>query len=82
VTNKLCKSIPESIQRVKGCTLIGKEERFTYFERTPDGEVYTRPYNGKPVTGSKLPTVGLGSEQSVLEKAIKESLAEAALRIN
>jgi G3E family GTPase len=78
---RLCKSIPESIQRVKGCTRIGKEERFTYFERTPDGEVYARPYNGKPVTGPKLLTVGLGSEQTVLEKVIKDSLAEAALRI-
>ena len=78
---RLCNRLPMSILRVKGCTQIGTEEQFTYFERTPDGRVYVRPYNGIPVTGPKLLTVGPGSELSLLEKAIQSSLAEAALRV-
>ncbi|MEM8969016.1 MAG: GTP-binding protein [Bacteroidota bacterium] len=76
----LCERLPESILRVKGCTQIGNEERFTYFERTPDGEVYIRPYNGVPITGPKLLTVGPGSELSLLQHAIKSSLIEAESR--
>lgn len=79
---RLCKRLPDSIQRIKGCTQIGKQEHYTYFERTPDGEVYGRPYNGVPVTGPKLLSVGLGSEQSVLKKAIEDSLAEAASQVD
>ena len=76
----ICHAFPKSILRVKGCTQIGKEERYTYFERTPDGEVYIRPYNGVPITGPKLLTVGLGSELSLLEKAIESSLIAAESR--
>ncbi len=70
----ICKQIPTSILRVKGCTQIGDEERYTYFERTPDGNVQIRPYNGVPVTGPKLLTVGLGSDISLLRSIIYSSL--------
>ncbi|MDN5213230.1 GTP-binding protein [Fulvivirgaceae bacterium BMA12] len=76
----ICKAFPKSILRVKGCTQIGNEEQYTYFERTPDGKVYIRPYHGIPVTGAKLLTVGLGSELSLLEKAIESSLIAAESR--
>lgn len=78
----ICNAFPKSILRVKGCTQIGKEEHYTYFERTPDGEVYIRPYNGIPTTGSKLLTVGPGSELSTLNKAIESGLVLAASRRN
>ncbi|MEM6845380.1 MAG: GTP-binding protein [Bacteroidota bacterium] len=78
--SRLCERLPKSILRVKGCTQIGDQEHFTYFERTPDGEVYARRYNGVPITGPKLLTVGPGSELSLLEKVIESSLTEAALR--
>lgn len=70
----LCAALPNSILRVKGCTQIGDSEEYTYFERTPDGEVYIRSYNGVPITGAKLLIVGPGSERSVLERAISESI--------
>lgn len=70
----ICINLPQSILRVKGCVQIGKEENYTYFERTPDGEVFIRPFNGIPITGSKLLTIGPGSEPYILEEAIKLSL--------
>ena len=70
---KICTALPDSIQRVKGCTKIGNDEGFTYFERCPDGEVYVRPYRGVPVTGPKLLAVGPGSDPAVLEEAVANS---------
>ncbi len=70
----ICKTLPKSILRIKGCTQIGAEDGYTYFERTPDGQVYIRPYNGVPITGAKLLTVGLGSEPSLLKEVIENSL--------
>ncbi len=72
----ICNALPKSILRVKGCTHIGNEETYTYFERTPDGEISIRPFNGIPITGSKLLTIGPNSEISLLKKVISESLAD------
>jgi hypothetical protein len=69
----ICAALPKSILRVKGCTRIKGNKNYTYFERIPNGEVRIRPFNGVPITGSKLLTIGPGSEPFVLEKAIKES---------
>ena len=66
----ICDALPKSILRVKGCAKIDKESNYTYFERTPDGTVHIRPFNGIPITGTKLLTIGPGSEYAVLEKAI------------
>lgn len=68
---KICNSLPKSILRVKGCTKIGKEEKYTYFERKPDGVIKIRPFNGIPITGSKLLTIGPGSKPSILKSAIE-----------
>ena len=70
----ICKLIPVSILRVKGCAKIGKEESYTYFERKPDGELVIRAFNGVPITGPKLLTIGPGSNPLMLENAIKQSL--------
>ena len=67
----ICDALPKSILRVKGCAKINQEENYTYFERKPDGEIHIRPFNGIPITGSKLLTIGPGSEVSVLKNAIK-----------
>jgi G3E family GTPase len=72
---EICNALPKSILRVKGCTKVDKDENYTYFERKPDGEVHVRPFNGVPVTGTKLLTIGLGSEPVLLKEAIKKSLA-------
>ena len=72
---KVCKEIPNSILRVKGCTQIGEEEHYTYFERTPDGTVSIRPFFGIPQTGPKLITVGPGSDPLMLQKIIDKVLA-------
>ena len=72
---KVCKEIPNSILRVKGCTQIGEEEHYTYFERTPEGTVSIRPFFGIPQTGPKLITVGPGSDPLMLQKIIDNILA-------
>ncbi len=72
--NDICNALSKSILRVKGCTKIGRDENYTYFERNPDGEVYIRPFKGIPITGAKLLTIGPGSRPLILEKAIKSSL--------
>ena len=72
--HEINKRIPKSVLRVKGCTLLGKDEHYTYFERTPDGKLSIRPFYGIPTTGSKLLTVGPGSDFELLERIIKESL--------
>ena len=71
----ICNTLPKSIQRVKGCTKVGDDEHYTYFERTPDGLLHRRPYRGGvPHTGPKLLAIGPGSEISLLEKVVEESL--------
>ncbi len=71
---KICDALPMNILRIKGCAIIGQEEGFTYFERTPDGAVFIRPFNGVPVMGAKLLIVGPGSEPALLEKVIADSI--------
>jgi G3E family GTPase len=71
----ICNALPASIMRVKGCTQIGDKKEFIYFERTPNGKISIRPFNGVPITGSKLLTIGPGSEPSLLKKVIKNSLS-------
>ncbi|MFT7153660.1 MAG: G3E family GTPase [Alteromonas macleodii] len=77
VIKSICNQLPKSILRIKGCTQIGIDESYTYFERTPDGQVYIRPYNGIPITGPKLVIIGPGSEPFLLEKVIKNSISRA-----
>ena len=72
--NIICNTLPKSILRVKGCVKIIGQEGYTYFERNPDGEIHIRPFNGIPITGTKLLTIGPGSELSVLEEAINSAL--------
>jgi len=67
----LCAALPSSLLRVKGCTRINGENGFVFFERVPDGEVHIKEFYGEPVTGSKLLSIGLGSEPVVLSNAIE-----------
>ena len=67
---EICNALPESIVRVKGCTRIGDDSEYTYFERCPDGQIFMRPYSGTPVTGAKLLTVGPGSHPELLQTAV------------
>jgi len=70
----ICDALPSSILRVKGCTHVGTDEHYTYFARTPDGELSIRPFYGIPTTGAKLLAVGPGSEVSLLERAVEASI--------
>lgn len=70
----ICNLLPKSILRVKGCTQIGDDTNYTYFERTPDGEVHIRPFNGWPPFGSKILIVGPESTPELLEKVIAISI--------
>ena len=44
----------ELYQEIILCTQIGDKKEFVYFERTPNGKISIRPFNGVPITGSKL----------------------------
>ncbi|MFK7900721.1 MAG: GTP-binding protein [Cyclobacteriaceae bacterium] len=70
----ICNALPTSILRVKGCAQIDTEEHYTYFERLPDGTVNTRLFNGEPITGSKLLTIGPGSDVKQLEEIVQSSI--------
>jgi G3E family GTPase len=70
----ICNELPMTILRVKGCTILGDDKHYTYFERTPDGIISIRPYNGIPQTGPKLITIGPGSEPDLLTQAIEKSI--------
>ncbi len=68
---KIIDSIPQEVLRVKGCTRVDDNKHYTHFERTPNGEVFVRPYNGgEPVTGPKLLTIGPGSDPEMLKNLI------------
>ena len=70
----ICRRLPKSIMRVKGCVQIGGDENHTYFERLPDGSVHIRPFNGWPTMGSKILIVGPNSNPLLLEEVINASL--------
>lgn len=70
----ICHVLPKSILRIKGSTIIGNAKTYTFFERTPDGSVFIRPFNGIPITGSKLLTIGPGSNPPLLLKTLKKIL--------
>ncbi len=71
----ICNQIPTTILRVKGVTKIEGDEHFTYFERTPNGSIMGRKYNGVPITGPMLVTIGPGSDPLVLEDVIKSIIS-------
>jgi G3E family GTPase len=70
---RVINSIPSQTLRVKGCTRVDKDEHYSHFERIPNGEVFVRPYNGTPITGPKLLTIGPGSDPNFLIKLIQKS---------
>ncbi|WP_163930954.1 GTP-binding protein [Paraferrimonas sp. SM1919] len=69
---ELCDAIPASILRVKGCTQIDGDAHYTFFERVPDGEIYLRVFQGEPITGAKLLTIGPGSDPKMLNAIIEQ----------
>lgn len=73
---QICMHVPSTILRIKGCVKLKGETNYTYFERTPDGTFTTRPFNGIPITGAKLLSIGVGSSPELLLKAIKSVIKE------
>lgn len=65
--------IPSHILRVKGCTRVEGEEAYTYFERTPNGDAFMKPYNGTLVSGARLLTIGPGSDPEELKRIIEST---------
>jgi G3E family GTPase len=68
--NAICNALPKGVLRVKGCAKIEGDTSYTFFERTPDGTVTTRPFKGKPLGGTQLVTIGPGSDISLTKDAI------------
>jgi G3E family GTPase len=62
------KKIPPSILRVKGCTRLDDDEKYTFFERVPNQEIYLRPNRNRPFTGPKMIAVGPGSDPGLLSQ--------------
>lgn len=74
VIHKICDNFPKNILRVKGCALVGNDEDYTFFEKTPSGEANIRFFNGIPPMGAKLLTVGVGSDEELLKNALEKAL--------
>lgn len=70
----ICDRIPKSILRVKGVTKIGENDQYVFFERVPSGEMFVKDYNGFPTTGTKLLSIGLGSNPELLKGIVQEAL--------
>ena len=71
---KLMNGIPSNILRVKGCVQIENEEGYLFFERTPDGEIYTNTNYSEPSTGAALLCIGPGSSKEMLKAALAAAL--------
>jgi G3E family GTPase len=69
--------IPKSILRVKGFTVVGNDTEATFFNMSPDREVYVRPFRGDSITGPKLLTIGPGSDPSIIGKLIEDAISAA-----
>jgi len=69
---KLLDKLPASLLRVKGCTQLDDDNGYSYFEKTPSGEIFVQPYRGEPVTGPKLVTIGPGSNPSLLQELMNK----------
>lgn len=70
---RVMEEIPFSILRVKGCTRVDDNDHYSFFERTPNGDVFMRPYNGNPAMGPKLLTIGPGSNPDKLNQILKST---------
>ncbi len=68
------KTLSKSILQIKSCTKIGIEKSYTYFQRNLGREIFLKPFNGVPTTGSKPLTIGLNNKLFLLKKAIEESV--------
>ena len=78
---EICKLIPKTILRIKGCTKIGIDNHYTYFERVANGTISIKPFNnGSPITGPKLLIIGPGSKISLLNEVIDTSIRSASFR--
>lgn len=75
--HSLCNQFPKEILRIKGCVQLTGNPEYTYFERVPSGEIIIRPFNGVPPIGTKLLTIGLGSEEVLLQEAISHVIEKA-----
>ncbi|MDB9744071.1 hypothetical protein OAA91_00930 [Fibrobacterales bacterium] len=71
----ICDNIPKSILRLKGVTKIGEDDKYVFFERVPNGEMFVKDYSGFPTTGTKLLSIGLGSNPELLKRIVQEALS-------
>lgn len=69
--SRIIDRIPPEILRVKGFTRVDDNEYYSHFERTPSGEVFVRPYNGSPIMGPKILTIGPGSDPEMLKRLLE-----------
>ena len=71
---KLVKSIPDKILRVKGVTRVNNDGGYSLFERTADGTFSIKEIYGEPTTGTKLLTIGIGSNPDLLNKLLSDCI--------
>ena len=62
--------IPKSVLRIKGCTKLDGSSDYSFFERTPTGETFFRPFYGKLVSGPKLLLIGPGSDPEATRRLV------------
>lgn len=68
----ILEELPDSILRVKGCTKLDNDSYYSFFERTPSGETFVKPYRGNLIAGPKLLVIGPGSEPQALQRLVKQ----------
>ncbi|MCJ8277644.1 MAG: hypothetical protein MJK18_12440 [Bdellovibrionales bacterium] len=69
--NKLLEALPGSVLRVKGCTRLGPSEEYTFFEKTPSGETFFRPFKANLVSGPKILLIGPGSDPQQVKNLLQ-----------
>ena len=68
-------SLPKGILRVKGCTRLDDDKKYTYIEKTPtDKDIRARPHSGYLATGPKLLVIGPGSDPEKIQEIIQKVL--------
>lgn len=72
--NQILENIPKSVLRIKGCTKFNDDSRYTFFERTPTGEIFFRTYKGDLISGPKLLLIGPGSNPEATCQLIRKTV--------
>lgn len=73
--SKLLELLPKALLRIKGFTHLNDDTELSFFERTPTGETFIRPYRGDQSMKPKILTVGVGSDPVWLARMVDQAIS-------